>query len=1141
MKIMIRTLYILLLCVAVSASVRADASRYAAKSVLSEGKWVKISIEETGIYKITYSELEKMGFSDPSKVSIHGYGGWPMEEDFTKAEYIDDAPSVAIWRGSDYLLFYGRGPVKWTYNSADKSFRHANNVYATHGYYFVTDATETNEAVSVPSEGNNPVDIDTYDDYMLHEQELISVTTPGRPYSGRDLFGESFDTNSSRDFKFAIPGITNDDGKISYRFIAKIKSGTGVVTMSADGVKLTSANINQDNDSYTAALSVSREATWKGEKNENTTVNISFSITQQTSHLDYIRLQMKRRLEPYGPFTLFRSIESENTAARFLIKNAPTDMIVFDVTDGNRMLKIETEQNGTELSFSIPAGQLREFAMVDISNKDMPSPEEVGEIAPQNLHGMPQTDMIILAPKSFVSEAERLAGVHRSHDQLTVAVVMPEQVYNEFSSGGQEATAIRRFMKMFYDRRTSDDDAPKYLLLFGDGRFDNRKLTRTWESSSDNYIVTYQSVESIGINSYVSDDYFGFLLDNEGANPINATMCLGIGRFPVATATQAKDAVNKVISYIENSNYGFWKNKLCFVADDGNSSDKHNINHMRESDWLTQYIEENHSKYVSRKLFFDAYKKSNLGGKPTYPDIRANIQKELKEGVLIINYTGHGDAESWSEEKVMTQADINNATYPNLPLWITASCDFAPFDAVGVSAGEAVFLNKKSGGVALYTTARVAYSDANLLVNKLFITNLFEKQDNGRHQTLGDVLKNSKNAFKSSNGIIMNQRIMSFILIGDPALTLAYPDDYNMEVTEINGQSVTDKPVNFRAFEKITVQGKVNMPDGALANGFNGLLSVSVFDSQEQITTLDNNGTDSNFTYLDYPSVMYIGNDSVRNGEFSFTFTVPKDISYSYQNGKMSLYAADRNNDKEANGFYKNFTVGGTADITGEDAVGPDIRMMYLNTSDFRDGDKVNETPVFAAVVWDESGINVSGGSVGHDITLTIDNNPTMSYVLNSYYGTYLEGEEGESIVKFPIPKLEAGKHTGEFKIWDSYNNSSSGTFNFVVVDNYQPSIVNLTAGPSPASDYVNFIISHDLPESLINVQIQVFDMAGRLQWKYEERGESEMFNSYKINWDLTDGTGARLLPGIYIYRAVISSDKSKEVSKARKLTILAQ
>jgi hypothetical protein len=362
-----------------------------------------------------------------------------------------------------------------------------------------------------------------------------------------------------------------------------------------------------------------------------------------------------------------------------------------------------------------------------------------------------------------------------------------------------------------------------------------------------------------------------------------------------------------------------------------------------------------------------------------------------------------------------------------------------------------------------------------------------------------------------------------------------------MDITEINGRPVTEEPVTFKAFEKITLNGKVNKPDGSIAGDFNGRLSISVFDSQVQRVTLDNNGTGATFTYSDYPYRMYIGNDSVRNGEFSLTFTVPQDISYLYQNGKISLYAADEKNRKEASGFFKNFTVGGTDENVGEDTSGPEIRALYMNTNRFRDGDKVNETPLFAAVVWDENGINVGGSGIGHDITLTIDGNPALNYVLNSYYSTYLEGSEGEGIIQFPLPPLESGKHTGEFKVWDTHNNSTSHAFRFVVADNYRPSILNLTAGPSPAKDFVNFMITHDLPESLIHVQIQVFDLNGRMQWWHEERGASEMFNAFQVRWDLTNGAGARVQPGIYLYRAIVSSDRLNEASETGKLIIRAQ
>jgi hypothetical protein len=1127
-------------CLFVCFSVFAENSTfYAPKSNLSEGKWVKIRIKETGFYKLTYSELRKMGFSDPAKVSVHGYGGFPMEEDFSKALYSDDLPSVAVIRKDDFLLFYGKGLVKWSYDNYNKYFVHENNTYSNYAYYFVTDATEVNDVTTIPLDEsgltNAKIQANTFDDYMVHEIDRVSITTSGRPNSGRDLFGESFDSRKSQDFDFTIPGITGDDGIISFRFVAKLKSGSGTVSMSANGEKLTESTINQNTDTYVAALSVSPKVTWAGAKNEKTTININFSLLQQTSYLDYIRFQMKRNLRPYGAYTFFRSLESVDASTCFNISaDNSSNLRIFDVTEGREIKEFQKADRAGGVAFAIPADSiLREFAMLDMT-KTFPQPEIVGEVKKQNLHGMAQTDMIILAADAFTGEAERLAAHHRSHDGLSVAVVTSEQVYNEFSSGTPDATAIRRFMKMFYDRKTSDADAPKYLLLFGDGRFDNRRLTVEWASNtSENYLLTYQSKETLGESSYVSDDYFGLLHDSQGAYIPSASLDIGIGRFPVNTLVQAQNAVDKVISYVNNSKSGPWKNNLCFVADDGNAGDSYDTNHVRESYELTQLVENNYPQYVTNKIFFDAFKLDYSGGKPSYPDVRTNIDKNLKRGVLIINYTGHGDAESWSEERVMTQTDIINAGYTNLPLWITASCDFAPFDAPTTSAGENVFLNKRSGGIALFTTARVAFSSPNLALNREYLNNLFKKQNN-RHQTIGEAFKNSKNTYPGYEKL-------SFVLLGDPAMTLAYPDEYTVEITEVNDVPVSAQPVNIKAFEKVKFKGKITNQDRETVNGFNGLLSVTVFDSEETITTLSNVNHAEGFTYKDYPNTIYLGNDLVRNGEFTFSFTVPKDISYSNSFGKIILYATEDLTRNEASGVYKNFTIGGTGDVSDTDTTGPEIRALFLNTSDFKEGDKVNTTPVLTAIVWDESGINVGGSSIGHDITLILDGNNALSYSLNSYYESYLEGEDNESIVKFPIPALEAGTHTAEFKVWDIQNNSSSRLLNFVVTDNYKPSITGLTVGPSPAREYVNFIIDHDMPEALMKIRIEVFDLTGQMQWKYEETGISGMFNSYTVKWNLTNNAGSRLRPGIYVYRVILSSNNSQEVSKAKKLIILAQ
>ena len=687
-------------------------------------------------------------------------------------------------------------------------------------------------------------------------------------------------------------------------------------------------------------------------------------------------------------------------------------------------------------------------------------------------------------------------------------------------------------MKMFYDRQTSEADAPKYLLLFGDGSFDNRKLTSAWKSvDMSNMLLTYQTENSLSSQSYVIDDYFGFLDDADNKKSLqNKKLCLGIGRFPIRTVEQATQMVDKVISYMENRNIGSWKNNLCFMADDGSNTDGFMTEHMEFADQLAGYVESEHPEFLVNKLYYDAYKKDMTAG--TYPDVRSGLQKLLKDGLLLFNYTGHGGTTALSDEKVLTQTDINQFTYTHLPVWVTATCDFTRFDDLNTSAGEDVFLNKSSGGIALFTTVRVAYSRPNFPINDNVIRNLFER-NNGRRRTLGEVMQATKNTLSSVYKL-------GFCLIGDPAVKIAYPE-FGMKVTTVNGQSVDGNSISFKALEKITVEGEVLDASGQLVTDFTGIVNPTVKDSKVTVTCLKNSNKDDSpaFTFTDYPNTIFIGNDSVRNGKFSFTFTVPKDISYSNLQGKMNLYAVDTESGNEAQGNFDNFIVGGTSDTAETDTIGPEIRALYLNDTTFVDGGQVNTTPYFVAELWDKSGVNITGSSVGHDMMLVIDESTVLSYNLNSYY-ELLPGEDGTGIVKFPIPALEPGKHTAEFWVWDILNNSTVRTFTFEVVEGLKPFLFDVIATPGIAREQVTFHLMHNRPESRMRVGIMVYDLAGRQLWKHEESGTSGLFENYTVSWDLTSG-GARMRPGVYIYRAAISTDNSKDATKARKFIILGE
>ena len=1119
-----RILCVLLFVFGLLTSAWADSSRYASESVLNSGKWVKIQVAEDGIYKLTAADLKKMGFSNLDKVAVYGYGGWPLDEDFSTT-YIDDVPEVAVWRSADYLLFYGKGPRKWEYSSSDKSFIHTNNPYSNYGYYFVTEKETAGRTMEkAASAAGATLQVTTFDDYVLHEEELVSVNS-----SGRELYGESFTSTLSRDFTISVPGITNDEGKATLSFISR---GNGTITMNVDGNALISGSVSVPSDEYEVARELYRERAWMADKGETVKVNIGYSTTgHKNVHLNYFRLQMKRQLKVYDNYTFFRSLSARGNASRFVIQGADASTLVFDVTDGVNPQQMETSLNGTELSFSIPASaSLREFVVVKPSQ--IKAAVTVGEVANQNLHALPQQDMIIIAQPNFTTQAERLAEAHRTKDNLTVRVVTPESIYNEFSSGTPDATAYRRFMKMFYDRKTSEADAPKYLLLFGDGSFDNRKLTSAWKSvDMSNMLLTYQTENSLSSQSYVIDDYFGFLDDADNKKSLqNKKLCLGIGRFPIRTVEQATQMVDKVISYMENKNTGSWKNNLCFMADDGSNTDGFMTEHMEFADQLAGYVESEHPEFLVNKLYYDAYKKDMTAG--TYPDVRSGLQKLLKDGLLLFNYTGHGGTTALSDEKVLTQTDINQFTYTHLPVWVTATCDFTRFDDLNTSAGEDVFLNKSSGGIALFTTVRVAYSRPNFPINDNVIRNLFER-NNGRRRTLGEVMQATKNTLSSVYKL-------GFCLIGDPAVKMAYPE-FGMKGTTVNEQSVDGNSISFKALEKITVEGEVLDASGQLVTDFTGIVNPTVKDSKVTVTCLKNSNKDDSpaFTFTDYPNTIFIGNDSVRNGKFSFTFTVPKDISYSNLQGKMNLYAVDTESGNEAQGNFDNFIVGGTSDTAETDTIGPEIRALYLNDTTFVDGGQVNTTPYFVAELWDKSGVNITGSSVGHDMMLVIDESTVLSYNLNSYYELLL-GEDGTGIVKFPIPALEPGKHTAEFWVWDILNNSTVRTFTFEVVEGLKPFLFDVIATPGIAREQVTFHLMHNRPESRMRVGIMVYDLAGRQLWKHEESGTSGLFENYTVSWDLTSG-GARMRPGVYIYRAAISTDNSKDATKARKFIILGE
>jgi hypothetical protein len=1134
----------------------ASASAYTKKSVLSSGNWYQMRVDSNGIYKLTYDEIKKY-INNPSKVKIYGYGGWILDEDFRKP-YIDDLPEISVYinKGSDgvfnsgdYLLFYGRGTVKWTYNSKADVFEHENNPYSTYGSYFMTEGeTGPKEMRTIPSFSNPTATVSIFDDYSLHERELITIAN-----TGRELFGESFinQLSGQQQFSFSVPGITSDFGKVQLSFAAAPKTPAPVELLIGNNSLIYMNIYPVSAEQYRKARLEEKWGNWTEKKTDPVKVTVAYNTAGTFGNLNFIVLNMKRTLQFYNtPFTFFRSKESLSKNIRYTIDKATASSQVWDITGNYDTHLMQTTLNGTQLSFATQADAttLHEYVMVN-PNGTFPSPIVIGKKIPnQNLHALPQTDMVILSPTVYLKQAEILAEKHRIKSNLKVEIIDDKQVFNEFSSGTPDATAYRRFMKMFYDRAANEQEKPKYLLLFGDGIFDNRHLTSAASKlDSKYYLLSYQMKESVNeVNSYGSDDYFGLLEDNSGVSLSSENLCLGIGRFPVSSITQAENTVNKVISYMDNTQNGNWKSKLVFTADDLDRNEPRNFDdngnsHVYQANQLADYMDREYPEYILYKYFMDVYQPVSVNGKTTYPDAKKTFMKTLNDGCFLVNYTGHGSTSSWSAEDILKITDVRQMKFEKLPLWITATCDFGWFDGISTSGGEEAFLNKKSGAIALFTTSRIVNSYGNFKINQKLIQYLFTTDETGKHLRLGDVLRKSKNDLKD------DKNKLNYVLLGDPALELNYPK-MNVKVETINGESViNDKKFAFKALEKITVSGTIVNKNGNKVDNFSGELNTSIFDSRQETKSFRPDASGKYFSFTSYPNMIYQAKTNVVNGSFEFTFTVPLDISYtvdepaSYtnKNGKMNFYAFTSGVTKQdACGSFSNYILSGTSDVES-DQTGPKIKEMYLNTSSFVNGDNVNETPYFHARVFDETGINISGGGLGHGILICIDGNPVWTYYQNQH-NFELTNDGDDWIIGFSIPELPAGEHTLAFKVWDIMNNPTMDTLYFNVIKGYRPIIVDLYATDNPAKTGTTFVLNHNLPETPLTMDVRVYDLAGRIVWNCSQKIVST-FPACSVEWDLHSNSGSRVQSGVYIYWATVRTESSKEVTKAKKIIILEQ
>lgn len=1101
----------------------AAAYTWAENSVLANGKWAKLTIAKEGVHRVTVSQLADAGVNangaDITAIRLYGNGGGMLPQANLGAKNDDlvenpievkDFNQNGKFDGNDYLLFYAEGPNVWEFDYTTLKYKHRPHKYADRNYYYVTVGAAGGKRIADQAEdaGTPTNTTTTFDALYFQEKDLENLLE-----SGREWFGEKFDKVLSYDFTFEIPDLdVTQPIRMRSQVIGRSPVNMSVAT-TCNGQPVLNHLINGINFSYEGNFIDIPDTTEGSFFVTGNTLNLKYSLNKPaptcTAWLNFFEIAARRQMRFNGGGQVIirdnKNIGGANIT-EFVFDDNGQNISIWEITSPLDAKRQTHRRNGQQRRFTLETKRLRTFVAFD--DATLQRPEAVTAVENQNLHGLRNIEMVIVAHPDFLTAAEKLAEHHKDFDGLNTVVVTPQQVYNEFSSGKQDVSAIRNFLKMFYDR-PGQTDSIRYLLMFGDASYDYKDRL----AKNTNFVPTYQSRNIYSpVYSYCSDDFFTHMDDNEGEwdenGGMDETSDIGVGRLPVQTAEQAQQMVDKIIRYTNNKSFGSWRNEVCFIADDEDGNE-----HFKDGQTFSGIVERDYRNYNTDKIYLDAFKQVSVGNGTRYPDVNKQITRRITQGALVVNYNGHGGELGLAHEQIIDIPMINAWNNPyNMPLFITATCEFSRFDDPGrTSAGELVLLNPNGGGIALFTTVRLVYQYPNHILNKaVYEKNIFSLH-NGRIPRLGDVFKTAKNKELSLNS-------RNFTLLGDPAVTLAYPSQ-KVVTTEINGTPANGTASDTaHALSKVTIKGEVQDHNGNRLTGFNGTVYPIVFDKESKLTTLANDPTSNKLPFGMYKNIIYKGKASVKNGEFEFSFIVPQDISYSKGSSKISYYA--NTTDVDAHGYYDSLIVTGTEQGAPVDTKGPTVR-LFMNDTSFRFGGVTNESPTLLALVTDLHGINTTGNGIGRDLTAILDGDRGSMMILNDYYQATLDSyQSGE--IRYPLSGLSEGLHSIKVKVWDVYNNSAEGYTEFVVENSEKLAIKRLMNYPNPFTDKTTFYFEHNKQGKELTVDVEIYTLNGQLLKSMNTVIPNASANVDGLEWDIANDYGNNIAQGLYLFRVKV-------------------
>ena len=1114
-------------------------------SVLATGNWYQFYVEKSGVYKITKTFLQQLGLDantlDPRKIKIYGNGGrmLPLSNsvfypnDLSENAIQIDGEADGVFNNDDYILFYGEGVDTWNLESLTFT-----NLYDTKSYYYITVQGTDGKRITPMAQppGNTTLTVTSFDDHQYHEADLINIARLGRQW-----FGESFEVKDEQEFDFTFPNI---DSATPVKLLLTAASAAFTPTslnVTANGtaagtISFPALNNNTETEFYLGSLP--SNTNFSGA--ENIKIKLKYNnngVPGSKGFLDNIRLIAKRKLQGYGKQFHFQYDQSSSNLGivNYSISNTVAIPQVWDVTDLYNVTKIENSNQST-LNFKANLGELRKYIALDASDYYTPLKGTKSKITNQNLKGtlfkngqgqFQDIDYMIITPAFLVAQAEKLATFHRTQSNLNVKVIPLELIYQEFSSGKQDVAAIRNCIKYIYENASAPEKRVKFINLFGDASYDFKNRI----TNNTNVVPIYHALNSstTGESSFASDDFFG-LMDTAEGNIISyfGGIDIAVGRMLVNDAKQADEMVNKVIEYHDLKSYGSWRNNFALISDDSDILSDASLQNRQNS--LANTIASEKPFLNVTKIFLDSYVQEASAGGSRYPKARTDFFNAFEKGALVFNYLGHGGEDGLSSERIWEKSDGQNLSNQyKYPLFITITCEFSRFDnPLRPTAGEYTYWNPKGGAIAMITTIRSIGQFSAENFNDLLTKNLLSYNSN-QYTSIAEALRISKNSNPNSATNVV-------FYIGDPALMLAIPKP-KIRLTKVNDIPVTQTIDDFKSLAKMKLTGEVTDENNNLLTNYNGEVSTTIFDKTVSRTTYNNDGNSPPINFNVLGETIFRGNASVTNGQFEFSFVVPRDIRVPLANGRISFYSKKNQLLQNETGYDSTIKIGGINENATVDNISPRVK-LYMNDETFVSGGTTNESPFLVALLEDENGINTASG-IGHDIVAILDGDVSNPFVLNDYYQTTLD-DFTSGTLRFPLRNLAPGLHTITLKAWDVYNNPITAEIQFIVVGDETITLTHVLNYPNPFVNYTEFWFTHNRPFEPLDVQVQVMTITGKVVWTKNQIITTEGFLSKEITWDGKDDFGDKIGKGVYVYKLTVKSSlTNKKTEKFEKLVIL--